>query len=275
MVPTAEILLGSFGQKLGNVSIFLSFLVVSAVLYVWAYREWRHRGRSALAVLSTGGTIAILGDGAARALLWLRPPPEVNHPVVYRAFEVDVGPWMMTAFAPYIAGAGYIAYLALDRRWPRRRFWLLTLALIAADALGELFWINAVDLYVYDKPPLAVFGLSLVWPFAYMVSGSVAGAMVFFFGRNLHGARKLILLPIPAGAFPALLVLCGWPALLAMHSAVDGVLLSLAGAVAIASMLALLYALTTQMGEPREAGDAAPAAAVPASPPEPAVTAGR
>lgn len=239
------ILQGSLTQNVTNILVFGLSSAGSLAVCVWAVREWRRR-RPALAVLLVGSFFAAWGDSGFRLMAGLHTPPETTHPVLYEGFGIQIGIWMLPLFPVYVGGIGYLAYLALERRWSPRRFWAVIAALICADAVAEWLAINLGKIYSYEGPQaLRVLGLPLVSPFVLVAASVLTGALVFLLDRHLAGARKLLLVPLAGAAVPGMTTVVGWPAVLAAHSPVGSTALSLLSAATIAYILIVFHVLTT------------------------------
>lgn len=246
MLVMADLLRGSTEQRISNVLTLGIFTVVGTGLAVWAWREWRRGRKPVLALLLGGGLFTYLSEPIGVWLLGYRADPAANHPVLYSVAGVDVSMWMLTAYAVYVAGAGYFAYVALERRWPRRRFWAGVGMLTAIEAVGELLWINVFGLYDYvGRQGLVVLGLPVMWPVLYIMVGVVTGALVFFLSQRLDGVRLLALVPIPAGAYAGMLLVFGWPSMLAYLGETTAVVRTVAGLVTLAGMAGVLYAIAS------------------------------
>lgn len=240
-----EMLRGNLVQNIANVLVFSLFSAATIVMCVWAVLEWR-RHRPALSVFFIGSIFSAWGDAGFRLMAGLHTPPETSHPVLYEGFGIQVGIWMLPLFPVYVAGIGYLTYLALERRWSPRRFWAIIAASICADAAAEWLAINVGQMYVYRGPqPLQVLGLPLVSPFALVAAPALTGALVFFMDRHLNGVRKLLLIPLAGAAAPGMTTVVAWPMILARHSSLNPTVVSLFGLATIAYILIVFHVLTT------------------------------
>ncbi|TYB45612.1 hypothetical protein [Actinomadura chibensis] len=246
MTPSSGPLHGSIEQQIGNALVVAAFAAATTALTIWAIREWRRRRSPDLGILLLGAVPSTLSDAQARLLAGLHTAPATDHPVYYRAFDVTISPYMATAFPVYIAGAGYLAFLALTNHWPRARFWKMAAVLYATEFAFEQCAINLFHLYTYQgNQPYKIFGLPPAWPAAFIMTGLLTGALQFLLGGRLHGPRRLLLLPLPAGAYAAAYGLVCWPLAAAVHSAAPALLVEGASTLSLATMGVLCYLITT------------------------------
>jgi hypothetical protein len=240
------VLHGSIAQQVAEALLFTAATLGNLALAIWAYREWRNSNRPALAVILIGAAVNTLGDAGARLLVGLRADPASNSPLFYRAFDIDIAIWMAPAFPIYAGVGGYLTYLALRNRWAVRKFWFTVGALVLADIAGELAMIHLGQLYGYvGNQSLKLLGLPLVWPAGYVLTGVLTGALVFFLGQRLTGARQLLLLPITSSAYFGILTVVSWPAIVVVHTDLPPIATSLVGLATLAGMATVTYVLTT------------------------------
>ncbi|MEU3462912.1 hypothetical protein ABZ721_23560 [Streptomyces sp. NPDC006733] len=245
-----DILRGSTEQRVTNVGILAVGVIGGVILGVWAYREWRRKQRAALTILLVSGALSIFGDAAARPLVGFHTDAVTEYPVVYQMFDRPISFWLPAAF-PLYAAMGYVAYLALDDRWTKRRFLTWVGGLVVIEAVAELIMINFGHAFAWTQnQPLEVLGLGMVWPPTWVMSGMITGALIFFFGRHLNPARQLLLLPLTSSPYFGMMVILSWPTIIAVNSPLAGIATTALGLVTLAGMAALLYVLTTFM-EPR------------------------
>jgi hypothetical protein len=260
MISASDILRGTTEQKVGNALVIVGFSLAALTLAVWAIREWRIRKRPDLAILLMGSLPATLSDAGARLMAALQTAPATDHPVYYRAFGITISPYMAAAFPVYIAIAGYMTIRAMQDRWPRRRFWKRIAVLYVLEFGFEQLAINAFQLYRYShNQPYKIFGLPPAWPAAFIMAGVLTGALMLLLGRNLRGPYRLLLLPIPAGAYAGAFGFATWPLATAVHSTTNKLTVELVSLTTICMMMIYVYLLATFLPQTEKAPRTAPA----------------
>ncbi|MFD9061120.1 hypothetical protein ACFVZ3_06320 [Kitasatospora purpeofusca] len=239
------ILIGTTRQNIGNLAVALFGLASITVIAVWAVREQRRHRRPQLWVLLAASILTYLTDAAARMLTGLQSYPGANGLVVYRAFGIDIAVWMGCVFPAYVGFAGYATYLTFAEGRPRRTLWLILTIGGVADTAGEYIMIHAADLYSYiGRQPLKLFGLPLLWPWAFISAPMLMGATVALLSRKLHGITWLLALPLLGSGYLAYLSALFWPAMVARVTDMSTPLLSIIGLATLGCMLSTLYVLS-------------------------------
>ncbi|GAB2736486.1 hypothetical protein [Kitasatospora kifunensis] len=261
-VPQASgILIGSTRQNVGNLAVAAFGLAAIVVLAVWAAREYRRKGRPQLWVLLGASLLTVLTDAAARLLTGLQSRPGANGLVLYRAFGIDIAVWMPLFFPAFVGFLGYATYLAIAEGHSRRRFWLILVIGGAADTVGEYVMMHAADLYTYTgAQPLKLFGLPLVWPWAFVSTPMLMGASVALLSHRIHGLRWLLALPLLGSGYLGYLAALFWPVIVARSTGMSSLALSGVGIVSLGFMLATLYVVSLFLPPSSRSGpSAAPA----------------
>ncbi|MFD9419418.1 hypothetical protein ACFWC9_32590 [Streptomyces goshikiensis] len=236
------ILIGSTRQNVGNLAVAALGLAAIVVLVVWATREYRRKGRPHLWVLLGASLLTYLTDAAARMLTGLQSHPGANGLVLYRAFGIDIAIWMGLVFPAYVGFIGYATYRAIAEGHSRRRFWLILVISGAVDTTGEYVMMHAANLFTYTgAQPLKLFGLPLVWPWAFVSAPMLMGATVALLSHKIHGMRWLLALPLLGSGYLGYLAALFWPVIVARATGMSSLALSGIGLVSLGCMLATLY----------------------------------
>ncbi|MFB6807257.1 hypothetical protein [Streptomyces sp. NPDC056387] len=242
----------AISQTAGTV-VGLALGILSAIaLAVWGVYEWRRKGRCQLLVLVAGSAVGTLTSPGLDLVAHVKlPPPVAISPNVYRLFELDESLWVFPTYPLFLALPAYLAFVALDEQWQRRKLWIAVAAIIASDFIGEIFLIRVAGVYRYaGQQPFLVFGASPMWETAMVTASMLMGALLHFLGRRLHGAAWLLTLPVIGSGFMGFLVVAGWPGMIAVHGEASRPMVPVLGLASLACCAAILYMISLHLSGP-------------------------